>query len=894
MAVLANLSLFPSCEDYNIMHYSLLLPFVLLLIIPFANVESAEAEVLSRLLSARYQSASRLHWQFSQESFRRSRADWSQASADSDPLAEAHQQGLQGFEPLPGQLATGTAVFNNESGKFLVDFKLDGQKYQAFFDGEVFASETPTRLRDGDGPAFVEISDTNQSGSIYDLALACSSFDFVPFRIPQLTQCFASEESSISLAEFIQLLGDEKVEKRIVESGGMFQVEFPAYVTGMPAGSVAYHFDALGALKLVSWTAGENWSPSITIEFYYEEKVDLLSVPSVVNYVDWANGQLRRVEFDGWTKADADDTKFEIPKGAIVNDHVNQFTYTHIGGIDDEARAARLYAMQYQLELPDTPRGLRNHQWFWIISVLGLALIGLVAGILKWKANRMAGMVLVAAIFGNSLDNCGAQSHSEVRGESLSPNLVRWQDNRGWAIGKSEIGQYHLSQCGSKVTMLALEISKREYDVSVVSQMLKPSRKGISMADIKKVLQAHGFSVKARSKLSIEQVVKLTSDYDFLLIHIPQYQQWDYLEPHYVIVFKNSIGQVSFLDPPRPPVNLGEVSDDDLKGLSGLTALLCEKTDATSASWRIAESVLHISEDSFVDDVFKGKVKLLNRGDTPVAIIAAKPSCGCVQIDFNPCVLESGKEKLVSVEIEKNQWGSGSQEITFIDSSGFQQLVELKGSSSLAVSSNVETWASAPIVHRKYLQISQACGMAPLALDFKVSLPKFTSRSLTIESKVVTAECEVAFEDDGIGVLLGSIRLSKEEIELASSGIPFCFSIGLLQGDARLGTIKFEVMRSVGVSYNTELFRDGKCQVEIQLDDWDGWSLTSFEFPGFQESAIQDLGDGNYRILLTPDEQSNDNVLCNGFVKFEHNEHPTFKKQLTFFRSMANALGTSE
>lgn len=343
---------------------------------------SAEGEIIS-LLEARLQHGSRYSWSFDGEMFQREPIDWTKASVTSDPLQEIHSQGFSAFKPIAGQKWIGISVSDAIGGKFKFEFEMTGKKYASYSDGKSFVTATPTQMGEGDGPSLVEIGAAPDVGKLGELAVECAGYDYAPFRIRQFWKCFGSQEKSIYLADFIHLLRNEAIEKEIRTQDDKFVVSFPAFTDEMRSGDVIYTFDNLGTLEFIAWKAGKHWSASYTVEITNEAGPNGIKVPSNVKYIDWSSARARNFDFSNWSIPDDTVFGFDIPEGAIVNDHVNQLSYTNVGNASAEARAMQLYALQHDLALPPPARRIRRTSVLLLgfIFALGIALVVL----RKWK-----------------------------------------------------------------------------------------------------------------------------------------------------------------------------------------------------------------------------------------------------------------------------------------------------------------------------------------------------------------------------------------------------------------------------------------------------------------------------------------------------------------------------
>lgn len=505
----------------------------------FFSCGKAHADATERLalkLASRFEQVQSLKWRFESDRLIGKPIDWTTASVSSDPFAETKKTGIDTFQPVSDSVVAGKATVINDH-LFAIDFVQQGRSYKTYFDGKVFAQRTPTGVdgRDEKGPDVIEITETAAAGDLRGLGFSVSGYHFSPMRIPQLRSCFGSIDESISVAELIQLLRDENIKKRVFSVDGIFTAEFKAFVDSKEAGVVKYSFESDGFLLSIGWVAGEHWSASETVDFGKPVTLESTRLPLSVLFVDWPNSASRRFSFQEWGSAEISDLDFNIPDGALVSDSVNQLAYTNSGGMLNEARAAKLYAMQNGLALPEERSAPTKSRVGMI--VLGVLTAMLVIGFLINKRKSVANsdvskFMFLLVVFYYSFGLSEAHSQQDHQNGVASGDFVRWMPNNGWVLRENIPGMSHISQCGSVCTMLALHLSKREFDPFHVAENLKPSRNGISLLSMKTILSAHGLSVTARKNLDFFDVEKLALQHDFLIVQVPQYQRFDVVEPH--------------------------------------------------------------------------------------------------------------------------------------------------------------------------------------------------------------------------------------------------------------------------------------------------------------------------------------------------------------------------
>jgi hypothetical protein len=645
------------------------------------------------------------------------------------------------------------------------------------------------------------------------------------------------------------------------------------------SGEMTYEFGADGALEFVAWKAGKNWSPSLTIAIENEIASFGIRVPRKVEYVDWAGGRLRSMHFSNWRIPSAEDFTFDIPENAVVTDHINQLVYTKVEGTLTESRAARLYALQHGLQLPD-PESRGNTIAFFIVvaaaSVLALAIV------YKWRHGNSLALLCVLMPSSGCSNASTVNDDEAIQLVGKQESFAVWHEGIGWKTQGHGGRDTYISQCGLKVSLLAIEMSGRAHDAMVVAKMLEPTNKGIRMSDIKAVLEAHAIEVTARKSLEMADIVEMSYRYDFAIVHLPEYQSLGYIEPHYAIVYRDVRGDVVFIDPPRAPIILSGQSSGRFSNLSGLTALFCEKEvpEEIKARWDVSVDRVVADPGDFKDGRFSAQISLVNHSDSTVAITGAKVSCPCVELDFEPCAIPPDRSRLVNVSIEKMKWTGGEQRIFLSDAAGNVRTVVVEGTSWEPVSEDGlhtdSKSSTTPFVVTRALFIPLNCGKLSHRLSF--CIPIFEDvpegafaycESKTIDASVVSRDASAAIE--------GYVDVSEDEIvAAASSGVHH--DMYIMRDSIKIGRVRLSLHRTVGLMHQICESQDGR-DVVFSLKDCDGWELESFLVNVGEASKPERIGDGRWRVALIAPEAEDSRCLL-GRATLAHPEHASIEKRI--------------
>jgi hypothetical protein len=834
---------------------------------------------LAEILQSRLQRVQRYGWNFEGDTSRREPIDWiSTPSTIVDPLEKRHRDGLEKFAIAGNFSRQGKAVVDPKVGWHKIDYSVGGRSQGSFANGDLFATFSPTKMAESDGPMLAEIGGQKNPSNLEHLSHFYSGYHYLPFRVPQLQRCFNSEELSISTMDFIEILNDESAEKRVVRQDGRFRVAFKAFGKGEPSGEsklaqgeIIYEFGEDGALELVVWKAGELWSPTITLNFENQSRLLGMRVPSKVVHTDWELGISQRVNYKDWSVPAEQDFNLVVPPDAIVNDHVNKLTYVNSGNARNEAEAAKIYAVNHDLKLsnPESTLSFRNY----LFLVLFIVVVFVVA-IRTWRFKRL----LVAFVF-LPIVGCVGSSYSPVENSDRNDDVhvpteqkVTWYEGIGWKVQLLQENAFYISQCGLKTSFLALELAGRKYDPFLVSRMLQPTDVGIRMSDIRNALLAHGIDVVARKNITFKQVIDASSKFDFAILHIPQYQKWGYTEAHYAIVFRDSSQGVLFIDVPRPPVRLGRDLSEDIEAIKDLTVLYCSKKEgALDASWVPEENFITIKSEDFKEGVYRGKVNLINTGDQPIAIVDGKISCTCVKMAFTPAVVLPEKSVSFDFTIDRSNWGRGSQSISFYDAVGNVKVVALDGMSPEVADKDIKDDSlMRPFVIRQTLLLPQNIGRSDVDWKFSVTVPERIPSGCSVAPRVDNCVASLLHSDSQCR-LEGSVLLKKSEIESLSNGRVVSCVLDIRNGNDVIGIVKLFFERVFELDYEVSPTERGLV-LEVDFKGCEGWQLKECEMGEYHLLSIDKVDNFRWRAVFES-RTSTDSPPLFAKVSFSNPDH---------------------
>lgn len=403
------------------------------------------------------------------------------------------------------------------------------------------------------------------------------------------------------------------------------------------------------------------WIPWQRFVLSVEEVKPGLWAPRQVDVVNLFDKQSARLRFSDihLNEPVADDAfRLPFPPGTAVTDELEGKYYVVGAGPVDDQKAVRDFIERYGLT-SDTKPGWKKWMVLAGLCVAAVMLAGFV--VRRWRLKSVAHSALLASTLGVI-----ATPYAQA-GFPAAPAAIP---------GGTATPGPPISQCGFNVTVFALEYFKVPYQVGPVWRALKPDHAGISMGDVRAVLEAHGLQVAARRKVSMQGLSRWLKPGRLAIFPVRNTAGTD----HYVLAMDSKHGQV-LVD---PPLGLCPLKADShggpLAAFDGLCLLVeaAPKGEGTQAQ-RLTISPATLDFGKFILNGPQNSVPALremtlqNRGATALLITEVGVPCGCIHTGIEPCLLSPGESRTFPIRVIPGAWGSGHRvmpiELVFADSS---------------------------------------------------------------------------------------------------------------------------------------------------------------------------------------------------------------------------------
>ena len=683
--------------------------------------EELDPKTFLELLTAREQLGERYSWDSDYVGLRGNRTF--PAGAIKAQLESWHAAGLKDvLEDDPYRVKT-TAVYEPGSGRFRIEaslvqrweggqFPVISERLHWAFDGKMYSvwrrSRRGTELPpleivesqhadESLGRPTGSYSQTNEEAELLSGLFFWSGISALPTFIEPLSE--QAERPCRITAYFRAKLNEGRLKVYSV-SKDLIRAECTIDIAkGRDKNIVQYDFDPTRGWMLIRATqhVAAGYPPHEEVSIQPREWRPGHWLPETITRYRWidALGSRQRISNVKIVPA-ADERSFriEMPQGTEVTDHVNEMAYLLSPGPIEEASAAQQYLRTHRVPSirrsnspdDDSGTGLRSLLIFNSVLVT-LGVIFILRR--RYLRKRNSGQFLVALLLladGQS----NANQVDEVR-EALSAEVTRssapavaW--NNGWEVTLPDIGRVRMSQCGLNVAYTMLHAFERQFDPIVVARLLEPSRNGIQMSDLQKVLRAHGIDAIPRTRVSLREIISFLGDDTIVLVAVPPSVSKSVTRPasHYVLISHNEVGEPIVLDPPRGIKRLQTWAKVDVERFSDLTVLICQLHEKPlAAKLIVSNNRLEIpSKDAEgVRRTAETKLVLKNSSETPIAITRIDLPCGCIKMDFDGGLIEANRAIPVTVSIEKSRWGIGRQrkEIRFMCSDRSTCAVAIEG-----------------------------------------------------------------------------------------------------------------------------------------------------------------------------------------------------------------------
>ena len=511
------------------------------------------------LIEARREVVSNIEWDFSETQYIvPSLLDGSKSIEEIRAAGQKRAKGdLSPFTQRKTVSCSGQVRYDGNGGRFLVRFAdvFLADKNRTFscrqtisFDGKTYWNEKwwvhgaelpPERYSSDMDPLTQGRPDGVIGGppeqDRLDIATGASGLSFRPGFIAFPND--SNRGNAVPLAAFLRSLAENDALRLEMPEEGVAVLAFDLKEEGVAWIEIQLRLDQMAAIEEVRYMQAASTARRTTgtVESYRIRNSEIapgIWFPSEIIWGRWMTGPFAvLVEISNARiveEFDDQDFQIEFQDGVHAVDHDSKLSFFVGLNPVNEDQAIRDYARSYLGDFEAGGHGEYEFPWIWVIS--GFVLTGGLGYIIISRRSVKIGILLWFAVAGNT---CCAGS-------------LAWSDTQGWGLQFGKNGEFiRVSQCGHRVTSLALHAFRRNFDTLALAKHLRPTTAGISAFQIKEVLESFGLNVSARKRVSWND---LYNDLDAGVFGVVLYPQTNSSPGHFVCAFKRK--QLVILDPP--------------------------------------------------------------------------------------------------------------------------------------------------------------------------------------------------------------------------------------------------------------------------------------------------------------------------------------------------------
>jgi len=446
-----------------------------------------------------------------------------------------------------------------------------------------------------------------------------------------------------------------------VTADGLWELFYSIKVTFSPPYAFRVFYDPergriarceWGGCKVCKEYGMDDWWVNRLTHYQYAD--DRAVIPRIVSVIDLTG---KPVEVDGklikegmqWVYTDCQlnppttdvDYRLTFDEGVEVIDYIDEKIYLVGAGMESDQKSVDRFLLYHGLIDPTVASGppLSSVSRQWILIAGNVLLIGFVVAVVFFKKYKYKLWLLPIVL---SPGNAYAQTPptDEIR----SP--------------------IHVRQCGHSVTMAVMQMRHVACNLKVIEAELKPSDKGVSLAQIKRFLSAYGLESEARKGLHVADLE--TACGQGLIAIVPVIVQSG--RGHYLLVMQGSQGAI-VVDVLQYVLPLSEgLTDQQLSEAGGFALFVLPKT--TSPKKRNAAAVVRFKPEELdlKQIALDGEeryspvecaVTLHNSSDQPVVVERIVGSCGCMLPQWSSGIVDAHSKVTIPIEISRAGWGQG-------------------------------------------------------------------------------------------------------------------------------------------------------------------------------------------------------------------------------------------
>ena len=388
----------------------------------------------------------------------------------------------------------------------------------------------------------------------------------------------------------------------------------------------------------------DDWYPTTIAFLNYPDNES--PIPSEVSLVDYPwkpkEGPPKVANGTRWIYSDAklnpavgdDAFQVEFAAGTEVTDYANSMIYVVGSGIPNEKEAVERFISAH--ELGDSQSDEATVQsigpFRWAIMLVNVIVFGLlILWFLKFSKKSKISVLLTFALV-----NVAAAAPPQ-------PEEKR--------------------QCGQLACMSILGLYGHKVSVPLVEESLKPTKGGISLAQISTFLSTYGLQPDARENVRLHQLNNAINGGVTAIVPVKTPDGF----MHYLIAAKRPGDKKPMIfDPLRFVQPLETVlTESDMKETGGIVLFIRRREKAQTPKTSLEFNPANIDIGMFVidgpdrDKPLQLLAKLTNNSKYPQAVVSVETSCGCTSSKWDAGIVPAKSSVNIPVNISKLGWGEG-------------------------------------------------------------------------------------------------------------------------------------------------------------------------------------------------------------------------------------------
>ncbi len=436
----------------------------------------------------------------------------------------------------------------------------------------------------------------------------------------------------------------------------------------------------------------------------------------------------------------------EFPVGTHVDDHLAGKSYNVTGGAIDEQAAVKDFIARHGLQARPRTGGMWTK-----FGIAGLAVI-VMAGAWALRRRWRSAAVFTFAMFASE------SIADEPKAGLLIPVAETVESDTGidYIVSHHPAEQIRIAECGFTVSLFALEHFGISYDLKFVRAALRPTDRGIRLADINDLLKAYGLRCEAREKVEPAALERAIKNGYLAIFPIRTGKNAD----HYLAALLGPDNQPKGVDVLSGVFPLRDMAPDMKPPVFEGVVLLVRAPDALPARTRTPLSGSLRANPTVVElGVFpltgaealvqrRAEFVLENTSANPVLVKTVSVSCGCTDLDWKGGLIRANSKQTVSVLARPLAWGPGKQSkrlaFQFLDDSELQ--VDITGEGQTAA--QIQQVTVAPQSLRYEIGADAIAGRVSLTQELTVTGTADSLGTLRIQSSAPWLTVEPAVSTD--------------------------------------------------------------------------------------------------------------------------------------------------